>query len=60
MLAGALDIRVSRSCLDRALRIADTLLKALTLHDITADIDPKTGAVRSRMINNFFLEQVRV
>ena len=46
MLTGALDIRVSRGCLDRALRIADTLLKALALHDITAGIDPKTGSTR--------------
>jgi hypothetical protein len=45
-LAGALDIRVSRGCLDRALRITDTLLKALALHDITAGIDPKTGSTR--------------
>ena len=46
MLTGALDIRVSRGCLDRALRIADTLLKALALHDITAGIDPKTGTTQ--------------
>lgn len=45
-LAGALDIRVSRGCLDRALRITDTLLKALALHGITAGIDPKTGTTR--------------
>ena len=45
-LAGALDIRVSRGCLDRALRITDTLLKALALHGITAGIDPKTGFTR--------------
>ncbi|MCE2690230.1 MAG: hypothetical protein LW862_10390 [Rubrivivax sp.] len=48
MLTGALDIRVSRGCLDRALRIADTLLKALALHDITAGIDPKTGTTQLR------------
>jgi len=35
-----LDIRVSRGCLDRALRITDTLLKALATHGIEADIDP--------------------
>jgi hypothetical protein len=43
-----LDIRVSRGCLDRALRITDTLLKALATHGIEADIDPQAGATQLR------------
>jgi hypothetical protein len=43
-----LDIRVSRGCLDRALRITDTLLRALATHGIEAEIDPQSGATRLR------------
>lgn len=45
-LTGALDIRVSHVCPDRALRITETLLKALALHGINAGIEPKTGPTR--------------
>ena len=47
-----LDIQVTKSCLDRALRLMDTLLKALDPSGFTAQVDSEKGVTVPLSLSN--------